>query len=65
MVCDVCGNGHFTTTEYRAGACRAPALECDFCHAVNLREEAATTEEERASVKMAIAIRASATHSDV
>jgi hypothetical protein len=63
MFCDVCGKGHFTATEYRVGACRAPALECSYCHAVNLREEVAATEEERISVKIAIAIRATATHS--
>jgi hypothetical protein len=39
-------------------------LECSRCHAVNLSEEIATCEEERISVRMAIAIRAEASSLD-
>ena len=57
MSCNVCGNQEFTTAEYRMDSCRAPALECEKCGALNLSEGAAHTQEERDSVKMAIAVR--------
>jgi hypothetical protein len=58
MVCNVCGNRVFRNSEYRvSGACKAPALDCAACGALNLSEEAATSTEERESVKVAIAVR--------
>ena len=57
MSCNVCDNKEFTTAEYRMDSCRAPALECTSCGALNLSERAANTQEERDSVKMAIAVR--------
>jgi hypothetical protein len=44
--------------EYTSEAGRAPALECTRCRALVLTVEAARTEEERDSVKTAIAVRA-------
>src|SRR5580692_11401262 len=61
MICSVCGSTAFRTTEYTSGrdvARSAPALECLGCGAISLREEAAASEEERESVKIAIALRA-------
>lgn len=62
MVCNICGGTAFSVTEYRAGndgACRAPAFSCRGCGAIHLREEVASNDEERDSVKIAIAMRAS------
>jgi hypothetical protein len=61
MVCSVCGSRAFNATEYRSGrdaAQRAPAFECRGCGAISLGEEAAASEEERDSVRVAIALRA-------
>ncbi len=60
MRCTVCGGDRFVSTEYRAGSVEAPALECLTCGAVVLEEAVARTEEERESVKMAIALRKAA-----
>ncbi len=57
MVCSVCGKKDFITSEYRVGACRAPALECTSCRALNLTKEAANSQEERYSIETAIAAR--------
>jgi hypothetical protein len=59
MTCPVCGNEDFVTTEYKAGDIVAPALECMACKAVVLDVEAGRTDEERESIKLAIAARAS------
>lgn len=45
-------------SEYRTGSVRAPARECAICHALVLDEQAATSEEERDSVRLAAAARA-------
>ncbi len=45
-------------SEYCAGSVRAPAMECAHCHALLLDEAAATSEQERESVRMAVAARA-------
>ena len=61
MVCNICGSRAFSVTEYRSrgdGACRAPAFACRDCGAIGLGEEAAASDEERESVKIAIAMRA-------
>jgi hypothetical protein len=61
MVCNVCGSRAFNVTEYRSSgdtACRAPAFACCGCGAISLGEEAAENDEERQSVKVAIAMRA-------
>jgi hypothetical protein len=58
MRCNVCGGENLTAVEYRAGSIRAPAMECDKCHAIVLDEAAATSEEERDSVRLAKAARA-------
>jgi hypothetical protein len=55
--CEVCGWDDFVRTEYECEVGRVPALECARCHAINLSEDAARTEEERTSVRMAIAVR--------
>lgn len=64
MVCTVCSGTRFVSAEYNTGEAHrsrpAPALECVTCHAVFLEEGIARTEEERASVKIAIALRAAA-----
>jgi hypothetical protein len=57
MVCSVCGERNFVAGEYRAGHCRAPALQCSACGALNLSERAARSPEERESVKIAMAVR--------
>jgi hypothetical protein len=64
MICNVCGSQAFDITEYRPsrdGTCRAPAFECRGCGAISLREEAAASDKERESVKIAIAMRARVT----
>jgi hypothetical protein len=64
MVCNVCGSRAFNATEYRTGpdaAHRAPAFECRGCGAISLGEEAAASDEERDSVRVAIALRAEIT----
>ena len=45
-------------SEYRTDSVRAPARECAVCHALVLDEEAATSQEERDSVRVAAAARA-------
>jgi hypothetical protein len=61
MRCTVCGGSHFAATEYNTGdgahRVAAPALECTKCKAIVLEEHVARTQEERESVKMAIAMR--------
>ncbi len=58
MRCDVCGSESLTATEYCAGSVRAPAMECTRCHAIVLDEAVATSDQERDSVRMAVAVRA-------
>jgi len=58
MKCSVCGGTEFTATEYKTGETSAPALECVRCSAIVLEAGVARTDEERASVKQAIALRA-------
>jgi hypothetical protein len=58
MKCGVCGGTKFVSTEYKTGEMNAPALECSTCLAIVLEECVARTEEERESVKTAIALRA-------
>jgi hypothetical protein len=60
MQCNVCGGERFTKSEYQMDPGPAPALECLHCHALNLDEEAARSEEERDSVRLAVAARARA-----
>jgi hypothetical protein len=58
MRCQICGGDVFTSTEYRTDSVRAPARECAGCRALVLDEDAATSQEERHSVRMAVAARA-------
>jgi hypothetical protein len=58
MRCTVCGGTRFVATEYKTGEVTAPAMECASCSAIVLEEGVARTEEERSSVKIAIALRA-------
>lgn len=58
MRCNICGCESLTATEYCAGSVRAPAMECSQCHAIVLDESVATSDEERDSVRMAVAVRA-------
>jgi hypothetical protein len=64
MICNICGSRIFGIIEYRQGghaAPRAPAFECRGCGAISLGEEAAASDEERESVRVAIARRAHVT----
>ena len=56
LVCEVCGWDRFERAEYASEVGTAPAFECVRCGAIALSEDAATTEEERTSVRVAIAI---------
>jgi hypothetical protein len=58
MRCTVCGGSQFVATEYKTGEMTAPAMECATCLAIVLEEGVARTDEERSSVKIAIALRA-------
>ncbi|MBV9947975.1 MAG: hypothetical protein JOZ69_14065 [Myxococcales bacterium] len=64
MQCNVCGGERFTESAYQLDAGAAPALECTHCHALNLDEEAARSEAERDSVRLAVAARARACRTD-
>ena len=57
MKCSVCGGAEFSATEYKTGETTAPALECVRCSAIVLEAAVARTDEERTSVKEAIAMR--------
>lgn len=58
MVCNVCGCRNLTLTEYRTSRTEScPALSCNACGTITLREEAAGTSKERDSVRLAIALR--------
>jgi hypothetical protein len=57
--CNVCGCQDFVAAEYAYEAGRVPAIECADCRALVLHEDAASDDEERDSVKLAIAARAS------
>jgi hypothetical protein len=58
MCCNICGGENFTVSEYCTDGVRAPARECATCHALVLDEEAASSEAERDSVRLAVAARA-------
>jgi hypothetical protein len=58
MRCNICGGDRLTASEYRTGSVRAPAMECVACHAIVLDESLATSEQERDSVRLAVAARA-------
>jgi hypothetical protein len=60
MKCTVCGGDRFVNSEYQMDTGSAPALECVSCGALNLDESAAQSEEDRASVRLAVAVRAAA-----
>ena len=57
LVCEVCGWDRFMPAEYASEVGKVPAFECVRCRAIVLSEDAARTEEERTSVRMAISIR--------
>lgn len=57
MGCAVCGNRGFRRTSYRTHHGTCPALTCLACQAITLDEAAAKNDEERASVRIAIAAR--------
>jgi hypothetical protein len=60
MFCNVCGCHVLEPTEYRTGKVgghRAPAGRCTSCGAITLREDFASTPEERDSTRIAIALR--------
>jgi hypothetical protein len=56
--CNICECVDFLPAEYASELGHAPALECACCHALVLDEDAAATESERDSVKLAVAVRA-------
>ena len=58
MRCNICGGDRFNPAEYRADGVVAPAKECATCRALVLDEEAATSEADRNSVRLAVAARA-------
>ncbi len=58
MRCSNCDGREFTNTEYRMPGVRAPAVECTNCHVLHLSESTVFSDEDRESVKMAIAERA-------
>jgi hypothetical protein len=58
MRCHICGGKAFTSSEYCTNGVRAPAKECASCLALVLDERAATSDEERDSVRWAVAARA-------
>jgi hypothetical protein len=60
MRCKVCGHDELFETEYRTGKLTAPALECAKCHALDLDERVAKSDEDRDSVRRAVAARQSA-----
>jgi hypothetical protein len=61
MWCPVCNGEDFVVIEYvTTHGVRAPAFRCVRCEAIHLDEAAARTEEERESVRLAKAQRASA-----
>jgi hypothetical protein len=58
MCCNICGGDNFIASEYWTDDVRAPARECATCHALVLDETAASSEQERDSVRLAVAARA-------
>lgn len=60
MRCLVCGSDDLRRAEYKTGDVRAPAFECGRCHAIHLDEIAASSEEDRESVRRAVAARQAA-----
>ena len=61
MWCPVCNGEDFVIIEYvTTHGVKAPAFRCVRCEAIHLDEAAAQTEEERESVRLAKAQRASA-----
>jgi hypothetical protein len=57
MRCTICGGESFRPTAYVTPSVHAVALECDNCSAVLLDERVARSDDERASVRLAIAAR--------
>jgi hypothetical protein len=63
--CSVCASGSFDATQYRLDdGGTVPALHCVACRALILDENAADSDEERASVRFAIAQRQAAIDND-
>jgi hypothetical protein len=60
MRCLVCGSDDLKRAEYKTGDVRAPAFECGRCHAIHLDEVAASSDEDRESVRRAVAARQAA-----
>jgi hypothetical protein len=56
--CPICAGTSFVEIEYRAPTFSCPAYECRACHAIALDEESARSDVERASVRMAVKVRA-------
>jgi hypothetical protein len=56
-VCDVCGDDRFERVEYASEVGTVPAFACARCGDIVLSMDAAKTEEERSSVRIAIAVR--------
>jgi hypothetical protein len=61
MRCSNCGGTDLERAEYKMADGRAPAWECSKCHTLILDSSLARTEEERDSVRLAIAERAAVT----
>jgi hypothetical protein len=66
MRCKVCGHHGLIETAYRVGQVTAPAQECERCHAIQLDERLAKSEQDLDSVRQALAARQAAvdTYSD-
>ncbi len=57
IACDVCGGREFVAAEYTSEVGRAPAFKCARCGALHLSVDAASSEDERDSIKRAQALR--------
>jgi hypothetical protein len=64
MQCSVCRGASFVASEYKMEGVMAPALECTYCHALNLDETVARSQEDLDSVRMAVAARAASSCHD-
>jgi hypothetical protein len=56
--CPICEGETFVPIDYKAPTFRAPALECASCRAILLDEDAARSDRERHSVRLAAKVRA-------
>jgi hypothetical protein len=53
--CDTCGGDDFTVPETRMGGTRVPAVECAYCHMLDLDETTACSKDDLDSARMFLA----------